>query len=71
MKKYIVDRFEGDFAVCETEDKTFINIKRHILPGDTKEGDCLIENDGSFSIDLKATEARRQNIRKKLNSLFE
>jgi len=71
MNKYIVDRFEGCYAVCEKEDKSFINIKKDILPPDTKEGDILIENNGDFYIDTEATEARKQLIRKKLDSLFE
>lgn len=72
MKRYIVDRFEGNYAVCETEDKSFINIERHRLPEDTKEGDCLIEKeDGSFYTDTDTTEERKRLIRKKLDSLFE
>lgn len=71
MKKYIVDRFEGDYAVCETEDRSFVNINRYRLPSGTKEGDCLIEKNGSFLIDTDATEKRRKLIRKKLDSLFE
>jgi len=72
MKKYIVDRFEGDFAICETKDKTFIKIERHKLPNNTKEGDFLIENDdGSFYVDIEATKERKKHIRKRLDSLFE
>lgn len=72
MKKYIIDRFEGDYAICEKEDKSFVNIKRHKLPKDAREGDFLMENDdGSFFIDIEATENRKRLIRKKLDSLFE
>lgn len=72
MRKYIVDRFEGDYAVCEAEDKSIINIKRHKIPKETKEGDYLVEkDDGSFYIDIEATEERKQHIRRKLDSLFE
>lgn len=72
MKKYIVDRFEGDYAVCETDNKSMVNIMRSKLPNVTKEGDYIIENeDGSFSVDIEATETRRKQMRKKLDSLFE
>lgn len=73
MKKYIIiDRFEGDYAVCERDDKSLINIERHNLPPDAKEGDYLIENeDGSYYVDIEATENRKQQIRRKLDSLFE
>ncbi|CUH93437.1 DUF3006 domain-containing protein [Herbinix luporum] len=72
MKKYIVDRFEGEYAVCEKEDLTLVNILRSKLPAETKEGDCLVEkDDGSFYIDIEATMDRKQQIRRKLDSLFE
>ncbi|HHT56831.1 DUF3006 domain-containing protein [Herbinix luporum] len=72
MKKYIVDRFEGEYAVCEKEDLTLVNILRSKLPAETKEGDCLVEkDDGSFYIDIEATKDRKQQIRRKLDSLFE
>jgi len=72
MKKYTVDRFEGDYAVCETEDNSFVNIQRNKLPKNTKEGDFIIEKeDGAFFVDTEATEERRKLIRKKLDSLFE
>jgi hypothetical protein len=71
MKKYIVDRFEGIYAVCENEDKSFVNIEMHKLPTNTKEGDCLIMNeDGIITIDIDTTEDRKQLIRSKLDSLF-
>ncbi|MDI9508470.1 MAG: DUF3006 domain-containing protein [Clostridiales bacterium] len=72
MKKYIVDRFEGDYAICEDENNLLINIEHSKLPPETKEGDCLIINkDGDFSIDVIATNDKRQEIRSKLDSLFE
>ena len=72
MKKYIVDRFEGEYAVCEKEDLTLVNILRSKLPAETKEGDCLVEkDDGSFYIDIEATMDRKRQIRRKLDSLFE
>ncbi|NLJ97575.1 MAG: DUF3006 domain-containing protein [Clostridiales bacterium] len=72
MKKYIVDRFEGNYAVCEDENNISVNIKRNHLPIETKEGDCLImKDDGNFYIDYESKVTRIQNIRKKLNDLFE
>lgn len=72
MKKYIVDRFEGKYAVCETETNSFVNIEKHKLPSEIREGDVIIENDdGSYYIDTVATEKRKELIRKKLDSLFE
>lgn len=72
MKKYIVDRFEETYAVCEDEDNSYINIEKYKLPADTKEGDCLVlKEDNTFYIDIETTEYRKQLIRTKLDSLFE
>lgn len=72
MKKYIVDRFEGKYAICEDEKNILVSINKSNLPSDTKEGDCLImKDDGEFYIDFDETNARIQDIRKKLNNLFE
>lgn len=44
--KAIIDRFEGDFAVLELEDKNILNINKNKIPKEAKEGDVLrIEND--------------------------
>lgn len=72
MKKYIVDRFEGNYAICEDENSIIVNIIKSNLPSDTKEGDCLImKDDGNFYIDFETTKTRIQSIRKKLDNLFE
>ncbi len=72
MKKYIIDRFEGIYAICEDEGKSFINIEKDKLPSEIKEGDCIIsDEDGIYSLDIEATEERKRRIRKKLDRLFE
>lgn len=72
MKKYIIDRFEDIYAVCEKEDKSFINIPKSILPEYIKEGDCIIQKeDGTFSVDVSERLEREHRIREKMNHLFE
>ncbi|MDF2540511.1 MAG: hypothetical protein K0S47_229 [Herbinix sp.] len=72
MDKFIIDRFEGEFAVCEGKDKSFHPILKLQLPTDAKEGDCIIKDSmGKFMIDQEETRARKQRIRSKLNKLFE
>ena len=39
--KIIIDRFEGEFAVVELEDKTFIDMPVGLVPEGAKEGDIL------------------------------
>ncbi|WP_186429498.1 DUF3006 domain-containing protein [Clostridium sp. BSD9I1] len=57
--KVIIDRFEGDFAVCEKENKAMIDIPKEILPEEAKEGDVLNIN---ISIDTEETENRKKII---------
>lgn len=62
---YTIDRFEGEFAVVELEDKHFINVPREAIPKETKEGDVI-----SVTIDKGETEKRRKEIRKMEDSIF-
>lgn len=60
--KVIIDRFEGEFAVCEKEDRTMMEILRSRAPVDAKEGDVLIFEKGEIVIDHEATDKRRKEI---------
>ena len=72
MKHYIIDRFEGIYAICEQEDKTMISIRKNQLPSGVKEGDYIIrKEDGTFLIDANKRKIREEEIRKKMNDLFE
>ena len=65
--KVIIDRFEGDFAVCEKEDKTMVNIDMRILPEKVKEGDVLnIE----IKVDEEETEKRKKVIEELTRDLW-
>ena len=60
----IIDRFEGEFAVVETNDGV-VNIPRIDLPADTREGDVLV-----FGVDKSGTAARKKSIERRMNKLF-
>ena len=71
----IVDRFEGEYAVCEQSEEEqeprFLKIPRVLLPGGVQEGDCLTQDpDGSWSVDRAQTLARRKDIRRRLMNLY-
>lgn len=68
---YIIDRFEGDYAVCEDETKATFDIPKTLLPADAKAGDVLIPCSGSpgYEIDHKETARRREAARERLNRL--
>lgn len=67
----IIDRFEGDYAVCEKEDRSMVNIERHRLPEDAKEGDVLVIEGGRIFRDDEETERRKQKIRNMMENLWE
>jgi hypothetical protein len=66
----IIDRFEGDFAVCERPDRTMMNIRRSALPTDAREGDVLeIERD-SIRVNPDETARRKKAAEDAIKSLW-
>lgn len=68
--KYVVDRLEEVYAVCESENRHTQNIPLYELPNDIKEGDCIISIEGKFMIDEKEREKRKRRIHSKMNILW-
>ncbi|WMJ86731.1 DUF3006 domain-containing protein [Anaerocolumna sp. MB42-C2] len=72
MKRLIIDRFEGQFAVCEQSDRTMINIDKNLIPSNAQEGDCLLVDDsGIINLDSDETMKRKERIQKLMDDLFE
>lgn len=63
--KIIIDRFEGEYAVCEIEVGTIVNIPKILVPNAT-EGDVI-----TIEVDKAETEERRKNVQELMNNLFE
>lgn len=63
---FIIDRFEGDWAVIEYEKRTF-NIPKTLLPKDAQEGDVLTIE---ISLNNEATEERKNRIQGLMDDLF-
>jgi hypothetical protein len=72
MKKLIIDRFEGTYAICEDSDQKFFAIEASELPQGASEGDVLDVNDaeGTLSINAEATEERRARVKRLQEKLF-
>lgn len=68
--KVIIDRFEGNFAVCEKEDRTMIDIEKSMIPLESKEGDVLDISDNEIIIDKVATEKRKKEIEELTKDLW-
>jgi hypothetical protein len=69
--KYIIDRFEGDLAVCEAEDGKMVDIEKSRLPKNAEVGDVIIFENGHFLVDKEETDKRRKEIEDLMNELFE
>lgn len=68
--KYIVDRIESGYAVCQTENGSFSDIPLNELP-EVKSGDVLIEKNGRIVVDKSTTEEKRKKIISLQNDLWE
>ncbi|NFO18109.1 DUF3006 domain-containing protein [Clostridium botulinum] len=65
--KGIIDRFEGNFAVIELENKKMINIDKDITPKKAKEGD-VINIEGDI---ITLNEKERERLKKEIDELTE
>ncbi|MFT9076454.1 DUF3006 domain-containing protein [Ethanoligenens sp.] len=70
MKQYIIDRFEGTFAVLEGSGGKMRDVLKSCLPMGAKQGDVLTETNGIFSVDAAATKRRAEAIAEQMNDLF-
>ena len=68
--KVIIDRSEGDFAVCENENRRMVDIKKSKLPSTAKEGDVLNIINDIITVDIEDTEKRKKEIEKLTKDLW-
>jgi len=68
--KLIIDRFEGKYALLESQDKDplIFNFPLYLLPQEAKEGTVLNIN---IDIDQEETKRRKDKIQNLLNKLKE
>lgn len=64
--RYIIDRFEGEFAVVELEDKSFIDMPIELVPEGAKEGDIL-----EIQINQEETKTLKEDKEKKWLGLWD
>lgn len=70
MEKYIIDRFEGDYAVLEREKGGTIDVLKSDLP-EAREGDVILLENGFYRVDKEDTLRRQELIAEKMRKLFE
>ncbi|MGE5652866.1 MAG: DUF3006 domain-containing protein [Bacillota bacterium] len=67
--KGVIDRFEGEVALIETE-QGIIQIAQSKLPEGLKEGDCVIIDGEQVTVDHEQTARRKAAMEQRLKSLF-
>ena len=68
----VIDRFEGEWAVCESQAGTIYHVPRASLPEGAREGDVVVAwGDGRLRVDATATASRSARIRALHDKLFE
>ena len=71
MRKLIIDRFEGTYAICEDQEKKMFAISLNELPQGAKPGDVLqISGAGELSVDQEETQRRRKKLAGLQSKLF-
>ena len=71
MRKLIIDRFEGTYAICEDQEKKMFAISLNELPQGAKPGDVLqISGAGGLSVDQEETQRRRKKMAGLQSKLF-
>lgn len=69
--KFSVDRFEGNFAVCENlETGEMVNIEKSLLPENVKEGSILKYENNTYILEITETISKQENIKNIVNNLF-
>lgn len=66
----VIDRFEGQYAVCEKEDRTMIDICRSRIPSEAKVGDVLNITSDEIVIDVEKTKEKKREIEELTKDLW-
>lgn len=69
--RVVIDRFEGEHAICENESEELIKIERSKLPTDAAEGDVIVIDGDSITVDREETRKRKERIKKLMGELWE
>jgi len=69
--KAVIDRFEGNYAVCETDNKKMINVAKSMIPPGAMEGDVLIINGINAIIDIEETKRLKSKAKTLMEDVWE
>ncbi|MEG1427878.1 MAG: DUF3006 domain-containing protein [Oscillospiraceae bacterium] len=72
MRLLIVDRYEGQYTICEDQEQKLFAIETSEMPPEAAPGSAIqIDEDGIIAIDLKETQNRKNRILKKQAKLMQ
>lgn len=66
----IVDRLEGEYAVCERKEGGMLSLLLSQLPDGVRDGDVLTQQGGGYQIDRSATKKRKEEMEARQRRLF-
>lgn len=69
--RLIVDRIEGNYAVCESENQEMLDIPLEDIPFIPNEGDVLLVDASGIKLDIESMNVRRSKMDKLLDELWE
>ena len=69
--KVIVDRIEGEYAICEQENRRMIDIPLKDIPFKVKEGDVFEINGDTYKFEAEEAKKRKKNIEDMTKGLWE
>jgi len=70
-KTLVIDRFEGNFAVCENRETLEMeNIEISKLPLNIKQGDVIKSKNNQFELDEQSKSEIEERIKNKMKNLF-
>jgi hypothetical protein len=70
IMKVVIDRFEGNYAICEKEDRNMMDIEINKLPLGAKVGDVLEILNNKISINTADTEKKKREIEELTKDLW-
>lgn len=69
--KVTVDRVEGEYAICEQENRQMIDIPLKDIPFIVKEGDVIEINGSTYQFNAEETKRRKRQIEDMTKGLWE
>lgn len=71
MRKFIVDRIEGNIVVCEDDNLNIIEMRIDSILGDVKEGDVITADSDRYMVNKEETAKRKKQIEELMKGMWD